>query len=53
MKLINLTATEIIEGFLNNKFSAFDLASELCKQADKYRCLNALINFDPESFLKV
>ena len=53
MKLINLTATEIIEGFVNNNFSALDLAGALCKQVDKCSCLNALINFDPESFLKL
>jgi len=53
MKLINLTATEIIEGFANNNFSALDLASALCKQVDKYSCLNALINFNPESLLKL
>tara|TARA_A100001011_G_C14311713_1_gene845929 strand:+ start:2058 stop:3509 length:1452 start_codon:yes stop_codon:yes gene_type:complete len=53
MKLINLTATEIIKGFANNNFSALDLAGELCKQVDKYSFLNALINFDPEIFLKL
>lgn len=52
MNLINLTATEIIEGFVNNNFCALDLASALCKQVDKYSCLNALINFNPESLLK-